>query len=178
MGKGIGLRQIMVMEARVEPEIRDKIQVREIEILDDEDNVVARIGAKDGVYEASDKSESIEILTIYDSEDSAVVKIGRDEDGGRFSILGSNGAVHIYHNYYGGLLRIIHSDGDDVYKIDISARQNGFGFVNIFRQGGFIEIYKNDHKISFEADVDDISISIRGKNGTIETLKKIFSIGS
>ena len=40
---------------KAEPEIQDKIRVRHIELVDDDDNVVASIGTKDGVYDKDKK---------------------------------------------------------------------------------------------------------------------------
>ena len=161
----------------MEPEIQDKIRVREIEVLDNEDNVIARIGAKDGIYEEDGDYESVNVFTVYDSEELPVVKVGKDENGGEFTISGANGLVHIRTIRYGGLFQISHYDGDDLHKLVITSDQRFAGLFEFFSRG-CIEVYKNKHKISFEADVNNGSVSIRGKNGTIETLKKIFNIGS
>ncbi len=167
------LRQIQIMKIENDVEIQNKIRVREIEILDDDNNIVARIGRRNGIFD----SDGQPIITIYDSEYSDVVKIGRDEDGGEITVSGDDGFVNICSGSDGGMLHINHYHNDDKYRIVIAARQTVMGLFSTFLRG-FIEIHKNDRKISLEANIDEGTLSVRGKNKTIDTIKKIFTIGS
>jgi len=165
------LRQVMIQE--MEPEIQEKIRVREIEILDGENKVVARIGAKDGVYEDFDDRN---IITILDNENVEVFKIGNNSRGGRLIVLGSYGSVHIQTGIYGGIINIIHVDGDDRYRINISARSDQVSRIN--DNSGFLEIHNGDNcSIVFTSDMDNCVINIKGKNEDTVTAKDIFKIG-
>ena len=167
------LRQIMKMEARVQPEIQDKIRVREIEVLDDKDNVIARIGAKDGVYEDPNDRN---IITVLDNEGTIVLKIGHNSRGGRSITLGSYGSVHIQTGTYGGTINIIHVDGDDNYKVNISARSDRASWLN--HESGFLEIHNGDESsIVFTSDMDNCVVNIKGRNHNTVTAKDIFKLG-
>lgn len=163
----------MKMEARVQPEIQDKIRVREIEVLDDKDNVIARIGAKDGVYEDPDDRN---IITILDNEGTPVFKIGHNSRGGRSITLGTYGSVHIQTGTYGGIINIIHVDSDDKYRINICARSDRASWID--NESGFLEIHNGDEcSIVFTSDMDNCVINIKGKNDNTVTAKDIFKLG-
>ena len=158
--------------AQTEPEIEDKIRTRQIEILDSDNNVVMSMGNEDGLYPEDEKTE---LVTIFDTQGNATLKIGRSQNGSFIRILGDKGSVHIYTSSIdGGNLEIFYVDDDEKNKISL---HNGFigsnGYLSISNKKG-----DRESEISIYADPEDGKVTIRGKNEEIETTKTIFKRGS
>ena len=162
------------MDIEMEPEIQDKIRVREIEILDDNDNVVARLGSKDGKYEEDDDRG---IISIFNNDNKCVLEIGINSYGGNLIILGDQGFTRISTNINGGIVNIVQSKEDENYSLNISARSDRPKSFFLDNEG-FIEIYNGDSKIVFKADLDDGIVNVKAVKENIETSKNIFKIGS
>ena len=157
----------------VEPEVVDKIRTKQIEILDSEDNVVMSIGKEDGIYPDDEKTE---ILTIFDTDGNATLKIGRSHIGSYIFILGSKGSVQLSATslFSGGNISIYYVDDDKKHTISLfNGVIGGQGYISVSTKEEDIE-----SEISIDADPEDGEVTITGKNDEIKTTKTIFKRGS
>ena len=159
--------------AQVEPKIEDKIRARQIEILDSDNNVVMSMGSEDGIYPEDEKAE---IITIFDSEGNATLKIGRTQRGSYIHVLGYKGSVQISATsvFGGGNISIYYVDDEEEQKISLfNGIIGGDGYISISNKGE-----NKESEICFNVDPKDGEVTITGENEEIKTTKTIFKQGS
>lgn len=117
------------MEMKQTPEeTHEKIRVKCIELVDDSDNVVMKLGP------CEDAEDELIPITIFDKNENEVCELGFGADGEFVKVSGENGSVVINNTSSGGHITVFNDD--DNCSISIRAREGGdsvFGFLNFFR---------------------------------------------
>lgn len=166
------LRQVLIQE--MEPDIIEKIRVRQIEIVDDNEKVVMLIGAKNGKYDSSDST----FITIFNDLGHEVIKLGTDLIGGILEISGLTGSIILDISKIGANIGLINNGIKSDSAITIQPpnsntikNSNSKKFDMPF---GCVLISNGESLLTLDLDVHSGVVRITRVNSKVKNSKIIF----
>ena len=95
----------LTLEQKQETDIQEQIRVRTLEVVNSEDQVIARIGEEHS--DADEKVKDNKIARFFNTDGNQIAAVGFTSEGGTLEVLGDDGTAALRCGWHGGRIDLM-----------------------------------------------------------------------